>query len=204
MRAGTRRRTLPTGSMDSARAHDSGPPMPPGLKPKDLLMMPARVALALQSDGWWLRSEIVWHKPNPMPESVTDRPTSAHEKLYLLTKQPRYFYDAEAVRVPHSAGTLERSLGNGGAPRKPGKKGHESKPGQGIRGVTRESILPNGANLRNVWSIPTSPFSAAHFATFPPALVEPCIKAGTSERGVCGDCGAPWVRVQWPAETNAR
>ena len=73
--------------------------VPAGLKPKDLMLMPARVALALQADGWWVRSEIVWHKPNPMPESVTDRPTNAHEKVYLLTKSPRYFYDAEAVRV---------------------------------------------------------------------------------------------------------
>ena len=135
-----------------------------GLKPKDLLMMPARVALALQADGWWLRSEIVWHKPNPMPESVRDRPTSAHEKLYLLTKAARYFYDAVPVRVACSPNTHAR------------RKDHES------------------ANLRNVWMIATHPFPDAHFATFPPKLVEPCIKAGTSERGACPECGAPWTR----------
>ena len=86
-------------------------PRKPGFKEKDLMMMPARVALALQSDGWWLRSEIVWHKPNPMPESVTDRPTSAHEKLYLLTKAPRYFYDAEAVRTGYADNTLRPTTG---------------------------------------------------------------------------------------------
>ena len=168
---------------ESSPRNRNGTPGMPGLKPKDLLMMPARVALALQSDGWWLRSEIVWHKPNPMPESVTDRPTSAHEKLYLLTKQPRYFYDAEAVRLPPS-GRTDPITGFG-----------RSKEVRADAERTYELDARVGANLRNVWSIPTSPFSAAHFATFPPALVEPCIKAGTSERGVCGDCGAPWVRV---------
>ena len=140
------------------------PKTPSGLKPKDLVMMPARVALALQADGWWLRSEIVWHKPNPMPESVRDRPTSAHEKLFLLTKSARYFYDAEAVRVACSPNTHAR------------RKDHES------------------ANLRNVWTIATHAYPDAHFATFPPKLVEPCIKAGTSEKGCCPECGAPWVR----------
>ena len=159
-----------------------------GLKPKDLMMMPARVALALQADGWWLRSEIVWHKPNPMPESVTDRPTSAHEKLYLLTKASRYFYDAEAVRVPHT-GPPPEFYGN--------VKGYNPKRGEskGWLQVGKREYNPAGANLRNVWSVPTFSFSSAHFATFPPKLVEPCIKAGTSERGACAKCGAPWRRV---------
>ena len=123
-------------------------------KAKDLMMMPARVALALQADGWWLRSEIVWHKPNPMPESAKDRPTSAHEKIYLLTRNARYFYDADAVRIPF-----------------------------------------NGANLRNVWTAATEPFRGAHFAVMPTAIVEPCIKAGTGERGCCPECGAPVIRI---------
>ena len=189
--------TRSSGAAGASSASSSGPwkggnvhvtrETPPGVKPKDLLMMPARVALALQSDGWWLRSEIVWHKPNPMPESVTDRPTSAHEKLYLLTKQPRYFYDAEAVRVPAScAGQVAT-----------GKRSFEGDESAVMRGP-----VPSHANLRNVWSIATHSFSAAHFATFPPALVEPCIRAGTSERGVCGDCGAPWVRVVERDETT--
>ena len=155
----------------------------PGLKPKDLMLMPARVAIALQEDGWWLRSEIIWHKPNPMPESITDRPTSAHEKLFLLAKSASYFYDAEAVRVSGSgvsgggfSGNLDSSRGE-----TQGRKG------------TRPPIEA-GANIRNVWTVPTHGFSEAHFATFPPKLVEPCIQAGTSERGGCGECGAPWKR----------
>ena len=159
----------------------------PGLKPKDLMMMPARVAIALQADGWWLRSEIIWHKPNPMPESVTDRPTNAHEKLFLLTKSARYFYDADAVRVPavDTRGDLRfsarRATGMGVAP-------------HGNEAPETDAARPSGANLRNVWTIATHSFKESHFATFPPALVEPCIKAGTSERGVCGECGAPWTR----------
>ena len=305
-----------------------------GLKPKDLMMMPARVALALQADGsdragceaigraiwaivddygydnpppdrvlavlerleteyaqargdsWYLRSEIVWHKPNPMPESVTDRPTSSHEKLFLFAKSgsptfwinedgrgsrtkpapdyrwcdeagieqrvpaswatsekyedqdPRYkareqandsswkrrnkwrgrdyFYDAEAVRVPNTTGTAERlkhgnqtasgrrvesanDLGmNEWHERNNAKQRGHDRPHQGFDdqwdGMTKAEQQANGANLRNVWRIPVHAYKGAHFATFPPALVEPCIKAGTSQKGVCGACGAPWVR----------
>ena len=152
-----------------------------GLKPKDLMMLPARVALALQADGWWLRSEIIWHKPNPMPESCRDRPTSSHEKMFLLSRSARYFYDAEAVRV--SSSPLKKWPNGPG-----GKRMYE-----GEDSYERDGI-PTMANLRNVWTIATHGFSEAHFATFPPALVEPCIRAGTSERGVCGECCAPWVR----------
>ena len=152
--------------------------LPAGFKPKDLMMMPARVAMALQADGWWLRSEIVWHKPNPMPESCTDRPTSAHEKVFLLSKSARYFYDAEAVRV--AAIRAGETAG--------GRRSFEGQPNP----VSGE--VPSAANLRNVWTIATHAYSGAHFATFPPALVEPCIKAGTSAKGACGECGAPWVR----------
>lgn len=151
-----------------------------GLKPKDLCMIPARVALALQADGWWLRSEIVWAKPNPMPESIRDRPVSSHEKLYLLAKRARYFYDAVAVRTAAKS-DKQRGL----TPR------HEG----GINHTTLDDTGRDmGANLRNVWTIATKPFKEAHFATFPPALVEPCILAGTSAKGVCPQCGAPWVR----------
>ena len=158
-----------------------------GLKPKDLMMMPARVAMALQADGWWLRSEIIWHKPAPMPESCRDRPSSAHEKLFLLTKSARYFYDCEAVRVAVTGGAHSRGAA-------PIDKRHGAdllrKSGGPYSGAHEGST----ANLRNVWTIGTYSFSEAHFATFPPALVEPCIKAGTSAKGVCGKCGAPWVR----------
>ena len=160
-----------------------------GLKPKDLMMMPSRVALAMQEDGWWVRSEIIWHKPNPMPESATDRPTTAHEKLFLLTRAKTYFYDAEAVRVPSITGDTRRPYGSQGAweiDGRPDEKRHGGEQRSGADGTK--------ANLRNVWSITTASFKEAHFATFPPALVEPCIKAGTSERGVCPHCGAPWVR----------
>ena len=184
-----------------------------GLKPKDLVMMPARVALALQADGWWLRSEIVWHKPNPMPESVRDRPTSAHEKIYLLTKSARYFYDAEAVRTktdrpraysdrdnPHNQPHAWETSPTYHA-RHPGpadkQRGH-SRPHAGFNdrwdALSKEEQQASGSNLRNVWTIATHPFPGAHFATFPPKLVEPCIKAGTSERGACPECGMPWVR----------
>ena len=144
----------------------------------------------LDADGWWIRSEIVWHKPNPMPESCTDRPTSAHEKLYLLSKSARYFYDSEAVRVPTIAmGVHRRPAG--------GQMSHENKPSWA------NGAIPEQANLRNVWTIPTHSFREAHFATFPPRLVEPCIKAGTSERGVCKQCGGPWVReVDTPENTT--
>ena len=160
------------------------PATPADLKPKDLMLMPARVALALQADGWWVRSEVVWHKPNPMPESVTDRPTNAHEKVYLLTKSPRYFYDSEAVRTPQSPTAHGGSIN----PKKPPRDGHEGSPGYA-------DALTGGANLRNVWTISTQGVSAAHFATFPEALVEPCILAGTSAEGACAQCGALWERM---------
>ena len=168
------------------------PLTPPGLKPKDLMMMPARVALALQADGWWVRSEIVWHKPNPMPESVTDRPTSAHEKVYLLTKSARYFYDAEAVRTAFSGNT---DVGRAGGAMAPRMKGTDDEVFNRHQDFARNGIEASGANLRNVWTIPTQGVSAAHFATFPEKLVEPCILAGTSAEGACEQCGAPWERV---------
>ena len=160
-----------------------------GLKTKDLMMMPARVAMALQADGWWLRSEIIWHKPNPMPESVTDRPTSAHEKVFLLSKRAKYYYDAEAVRVPSITGDNRRPKGSNGAWELDGRPENQRHGGEARQ--TDASC----ANMRNVWSIATFAYPGSHFATFPPALVEPCIKAGTSAKGVCGECGAPWVRT---------
>jgi len=165
--------------------------MGPGLKPKDLCGIPWRVAFALQADGWWLRSDIIWHKPNPMPESVTDRPTKSHEYLFLLTKSKRYFFDQEAVREKGSS----NSHGGG---RATGDR-YSDKSGRGDRGQVagnaRPAIETGGRNVRSVWRIATQPYSGAHFATMPPKLVEPCIKAGTSEKGACPECGAPWERV---------
>ena len=187
-----------------------------GLKPKDLIGLPWRVAFALQADGWWLRSEIVWHKPNPMPESVRDRPTRAHEYVFLLTKSARYYYDAAAVREPAKYadpradnGGMVRSVANPKNPHysqgaKPDKQRGHSRRHNGFNdrwgGMSKEEQQVMGANKRTVWSIATQPYSGAHFATFPEKLVEPCILAGTSERGVCGVTGDPWQRV---VERNA-
>ena len=249
----------------------------PGIKPKDLLMMPERLAIALCDDGWYVRSRIIWHKPNPMPESVTDRPTKSHEHIWLMSKSPRYFYDAEAIKEratyegPNSPESIASPYGQGftrraqavpagwdtepgahgqfhkngrasqnddrarppgtrphkgigakgnangfrggcyvdGQPGKRTKRGN-TKPGKNEldpsmrlrhgcneRWEQREAAgeTPLSRNCRDVWTIATTPFAEAHFATFPPELAERCIKAGTSERGCCGYCGAPWERV---------
>lgn len=168
-----------------------------GLKPKDLVGIPWRVAFALQADGWWLRSDIIWHKPNPMPESVTDRPTKAHEYLFLLAKAASYYYDAEAVKEEQTGGTHERYAKNNRIPH----KHKQAEPGSGIKSNTsfnwamQEAILPGGRNKRTVWTVPSAPYSEAHFATYPPDLIKPCILAGTSARGCCPKCGAGWERV---------
>jgi DNA modification methylase len=165
-------------------------PVPAGLKPKDLCGIPWRLAFALQADGWYLRSDIVWSKPNPMPESVTDRPTKAHEYVFLLTKQPRYFFDQEAVREPH---TRLWDANNGGSMAT--TRHHDAHIGGSNRHERPyPEPHPAGRNIRSVWEIATQRFSEAHFATFPQALVERCILAGTSEKGDCPECGAPWVR----------
>lgn len=173
----------------------------PGLKPKDLVGIPWRVAFALQADGWWLRSDIIWAKPNPMPESVTDRPTKAHEYLFLLTKSARYYFDADAVAettISHPAGNgfdrQERISGGlaGGNP-EPWKP-RESKPRGSFNGKTEAMPGRNAfraitatRNLRSVWTIATRPYPGAHFAVFPPELPERCIKAGSPEGGVVLD-----------------
>jgi DNA modification methylase len=140
-------------------------------------MIPARVALALQSDGWWLRSDIIWHKPNPMPESCTDRPTSAHEHIFLLTKSAKYWYDADAINEP-----AEQNRWGGHAPSDPtNSKGD-------YRGLNHDrDMMPETRNARNVWTIATKPYKGAHFATFPPELPRRCILAGCTEGGVVLD-----------------
>jgi DNA modification methylase len=147
----------------------------PGLKPKDLCMMPARLAMALQADGWYLRSEIVWAKPNPMPESVTDRPTKAHEMIYLLAKQERYFYDAEAIRE-ESVTVNPRGLSpNPGVKNIAlGKAGRSTTLGK----WTQDDKL-SGRNKHSVWTIATQPYAEAHFATFPEEIPKLCILAGS-------------------------
>jgi len=160
----------------------------PGLKPKDLVGIPWRVAFALQADGWWLRQDIIWHKPNPMPESVRDRCTKAHEYIFMLTKAARYWYDAEEVKEErttehegHQFGGNKYNQVNVRIKHSPGS--HYESSGQ--------------RNLRDVWLITTKPmpkvFRQEHFATFPPEIPELCIKAGCPPK-VCAKCGEPWER----------
>jgi DNA modification methylase len=165
------------------------------LKPKDLCMIPNRLAIALQEDGWYVRSEIVWHKPNPMPESVYDRPTVAHEKIWLLTKSENYYYNHEAIREPVTGGAHRRKAG----PNSRQNKDRVPRPrkiaaaGSGIRSNASYKAaltdLVETKNARNVWTIAPKAFREAHFATFPPALAERCVKAGAPV-SVCGCCGA--------------
>ncbi len=169
---------------------------------KQLLGIPWRVAFALQADGWFLRQDIVWHKPNPMPESVTDRCTKAHEYVFLMSKSDRYFYDAEAVKEPCAEATAARrgrddrrektgwdTAYHGNPPRglagngKAGRKGEQPKEYDGMR------------NKRSVWTVSLKPYKGAHFATFPAELIRPCIRAGTSHAGCCPKCGAQWKRI---------
>jgi DNA modification methylase len=190
---------------------------PYGWKPKDLAGIPWRVAFALQVDGWYLRSDVIWAKPNPKPESVTDRPTRAHEYLFLLSKSPRYFFDADAVREPalwpdgpnspesikspHGQG-FTRAAGNPtweqrkAAGAHAGGHGPLAIEGSGTQrnvhgnGLTHDLGSRTGRNLRSVWTIATEPYPGAHFATFPQRLVEPCILAGCPVGGTVLDCFA--------------
>ena len=158
------------------------------IKAKDLLMIPNRVAIALQDAGWYIRSEIIWHKPNPMPESVRDRPTSCHEKIWLITKNKKYYYDADVIKEPCTESTKQRYKsgwkGNEERDYVSGKQNHFSKY-IGTEKSKQDAL--KGRNKRNVWTITTKPCKEAHFATFPKDLIEPCIKAGCPEGGVVLD-----------------
>jgi DNA modification methylase len=158
-----------------ARAH--------GLKHKDLVGIPWRVALALQDDGWWLRSDIIWAKPNPMPESITDRPTKAHEYIFLLTKSARYFYDAEAVKetavATWNAADAYAKRQSMTAPEIAKGADLELQRTRGF-GTHHEDRDRQDRNARSVWTITTKPYAGAHFATFPPELPSRCIKAGSA------------------------
>lgn len=154
---------------------------------KNRLMLPARLALALQDDGWFLRDEIIWHKQNPMPSSVKDRTTPAHEMVYLLTKRARYYYDYVAIMEAASGA----ASGNGFV--RPERQSFTNADGT-ARGNEEKWAPALQRAKRSVWSLTNEPFPEAHFATFPPKLIEPMILAGTSHRGVCPDCGKPWER----------
>jgi DNA modification methylase len=209
----------------AARGSASGTKMFAGIKPKDLIGIPWRVAFALQADGWYLRQDIIWSKPNPMPESVTDRCTKAHEYIFLLSKNARYFYDAEAIAEPASYDPEKTKFpdgwdtgpgGHGSFHRNGREKGrasgnkihkavteyerseseeHRTKA-VGRQGANANSSLQMSGkggfvvekrNKRSVWEVTTQPFREAHFATFPTALIEPCIKAGCSIGGTVLD-----------------
>jgi DNA modification methylase len=158
-----------------------------GLKPKDLIGIPWRVALALQADGWWLRQDIIWHKPNPMPESVTDRCTKSHEYVFLFAKSEKYYYDSEAVKedVTGRTNTPPESTAS--------KRPNRGFPGQAARHHCG-GAEDGKRNRRSVWTITTKPFKDSHFAVMPEALVELCLLAGTSEHGCCISCGTPYKR----------
>lgn len=190
---GGKKQTRPTDDRAMLRAE--------GLKPKDLMMIPHRVAIALQDDGWYVRSDIVWHKPACMPESVTDRPTKSHEYIFLLSKSPDYYYDHEAIKEPaQDWGERDRSNGkytSGNVPIAGGAHG-------GLRGTPKQDQLgkrtytgfneryfaqsqPLTRNKRSVWTVNPEPFAGAHFATFPTKLIEPCILAGCPHGGIVLD-----------------
>jgi DNA modification methylase len=187
------------GSKHGDSGHTSGVTPPPGLKAKDLVGIPWMVAFALRADGWYLRSEIIWYKRNPMPESATDRPTKAHEQIFLLSKSPRYYYDAAAIAEPVSESSKQRlsqdvenqrgsARANGGT--------REKRPMRAVyKNLQPDGQIPNSMhtrraeglpdeeyltrNKRSVWDVTTKPYREAHFATFPPDLIEPCILAGS-------------------------
>jgi DNA modification methylase len=167
------------GAMFNGRSNASG------CRQKDLVGIPWRVAFALQADGWWLRQDIIWHKPNPMPESVRDRCTKAHEYVFLLTKNERYFYDAEAVKEPSSWGRVNDPAWNAARAATNEKKGCGNRNGKSTGFA--EWQPDQGRNRRSVWTVTTKPYSGAHFAVMPPDLVEPCIKAGCPEGGTVLD-----------------
>jgi DNA modification methylase len=153
-----------------------------GIKGKDLMGVPWRVAFALQADGWYLRQDIIWNKPNPMPESVEDRCTKSHEYIFLLSKNPKYYYDQESVKEPVAESTVSRLsqknlMNQNGSTRVPGKTNGNMK----AVGNTETR------NRRSVWTVTTKPFRGAHFATFPIDLITPCILAGCPEGGVVLD-----------------
>jgi DNA modification methylase len=159
------------------------------VKDKDLLGIPWRVAFALQAAGWYLRQDVIWSKPNPMPESVRDRCTKSHEYLFLLSKQARYFFDADAIAEPATYAGQVTPFGNRDADARRVKV----LTGNMAPGVVYET--PATRNRRSVWTVPPDPYPGAHFAVMPPELVRPCVLAGTSARGCCPACGAPWARV---------
>ncbi|HET8627426.1 MAG TPA: site-specific DNA-methyltransferase [Thermomicrobiales bacterium] len=186
-----------TGGKHAAGLHGGGGPgrgrTASGLPPKCLAMAPARFAIAMVEDGWILRNDIIWHKPNPMPESVTDRFTTSYEHVFFFTKRPTYWADMEAVKEPNSEGAVARFGKN---PMLTPNTKYRDMAGTSLAAAAQRmpEWLPIGRNARDVWTLPTSGFAGSHYATFPPDLARKCIRAGCPPR-VCARCGAPWVRL---------
>lgn len=184
--------------------------IPPGLKPKDLVGIPWMIAFALRADGWYLRSDIIWHKPNPMPESVTDRPTKSHEYIFLMSKSPKYYYDHEAIKEEGKQESISRykyAFSGREGLIMPDGKNQQIAP-KGMRNPTTKNAQYDGQkpntmhlnrekglkdadymvrNKRTVWTVTTQPYSEAHFAVYPPKLIEPCILAGCPVGGIVLD-----------------
>ena len=180
-------RTVGSSDKGTGRSDAPGPRLTP-LPSGNLVGVPWRVALALQADGWVLRQDIIWHKPSPMPESVRNRCTKAHEYVFLLTKRMGYFYDAEAIKEPSKS-----------EPHPPGwatpLADRNDRSQESINESNSRAWGAANSNKRSVWTVASEGFAGAHFATFPKALIRPMILAGTSERGACASCGAPWKRL---------
>jgi DNA modification methylase len=168
------------------------PPVSGSIKPKDLVGIPWRVALALQEDGWYLRQDIIWHKPNPMPESVKDRCTKAHEYIFLLTKSEKYYYDSQAI--------MEQAQDWGTRDRADGKYHNE---GTGLSPHTGLEKSYTHRNKRSVWTVPVKPYNEAHFAVFPTSLIEPALLAGCPPK-ICSECGTPYEREMVTVEVPDR
>jgi DNA modification methylase len=184
---GTPKENAPVMEIGKSRIRDSKMLKSQGLKNKDLIGIPWMLAFALRADGWYLRQDIIWHKPNPMPESVGDRCTKAHEYIFLLSKSDKYFFDNEAIKEPAiSTDNTNRDRDEGRLNNTPGRSR--------MAGLKTNHYITK--NKRSVWTVTTKPYKGAHFATFPKDLIEPCIKSSTSEKGHCPQCGARWKRMK--------
>lgn len=186
---GGRKATKPTDDLSMLKAEN--------LKPKDMLMIPHRVAIALQDDGFYVRQDIVWNKMNPMPESVTDRCTKSHEYIFLLSKSKSYYFDAEAIKEPANYDGRKDTAFKGSVKYSNGYSPQTKQTGI-VKGYERWKTNALGEMVRNrrsVWTLSSQPYADAHFATFPPIIPELCIKAGTTEKSVCAKCGSQFERI---------
>lgn len=210
----SRRNVIGSGSLENGKREARPPRVPDGMKDKDLIGQPWRVAFALQAAGWYLRQDNIWHKPNPMPESIRDRATKAHEYVFHLTRSERYFFDLEAWSEPASENTHARLSQNVEAQIGSARAHAGGKTNGNMKAVCKKSIpqhdgkvknnasmdaalavMPLTRNKRSVWTVPTVAYSEAHYATYPPKLITPPLLASTSAKGCCTACGRPWERV---------